>query len=109
MMAPDCLQKLLSCTADCSNAVNSRAASAQAASFRGTTYTKYTMPLKSPRQQARETPAKGVVPRLLISLSPFCQGEFSCKMIMIYTHVVKTMRNRARSPLDVLNESEASG
>ena len=32
-------------------------------------------------------------------------GHASVETTMIYTHVVKTMRNRARSPLDVLNES----
>jgi len=31
-------------------------------------------------------------------------GHQSVETTMIYTHVVKTMRNRARSPLDVLNE-----
>ena len=36
-------------------------------------------------------------------------GHASIETTMIYTHVVKTMRNRARSPLDVLNESETSG
>ena len=35
-------------------------------------------------------------------------GHASIETTMIYTHVVKTMRNRARSPLDVLNESETS-
>ncbi len=32
-------------------------------------------------------------------------GHKSVETTMIYTHVVKTMRNRARSPLDVLEES----
>ena len=36
-------------------------------------------------------------------------GHASVETTMIYTHVVKSMRNRARSPLDVLNESDMSG
>jgi integron integrase len=35
-------------------------------------------------------------------------GHASIETTMIYTHVVKTMRNRARSPLDVLQESTST-
>jgi len=36
-------------------------------------------------------------------------GHQSVETTMIYTHVVKTMRNRARSPLDVLEEGAMEG
>jgi len=36
-------------------------------------------------------------------------GHASVETTMIYTHVVKTMRNRAKSPLDMLNGAAESG
>jgi site-specific recombinase XerD len=36
-------------------------------------------------------------------------GHKSVETTMIYTHVVKTMRNRARSPLDVLLDDDTMG